>query len=170
MPSRLYNAPETKLSFKGSGGDALMTFASTPDGAFAASAQYDRGADSKPGFYRWRCRVKLSTTPPTSNAIAWLYLVQTDDATEIPGRLSTSDQELLVANSLNATRNLGQSIGAINVDDSALSASQVLVATGTCFVYFRYITFAIYNTLSTALSSTESDHYFELTPIPPEFQ
>lgn len=167
MPSRLYYAPETKITFKGSGGDALITFATTPDGRVAASAQYDRGADSRPGLYRWRCKITANGSP-SAGTLASLFLAQTDDNTDIPSRLSTSDQELSAANSFNATRNLGQTIGCINVDSN--SADQTFTATGVCFVYFRYITFVIYNQIGVAFSSTESDHYFEMTPIPPEFQ
>lgn len=165
MASKQYFAPETKLTFKGSGGDVTLTFASAAVGSLSVSAQYDRGAGSKPGLYRWRCKTMANATVTLGKAVR-LFIIQTDDATDLPGRVGTSDTE--IGSASDRTRNLGAPIGNV-LADTATSAT-ALIATGVCFIHSRYISIGIYNDFDVILHATESNHYFELTPIPPEGQ
>lgn len=163
--SKQYFAPETKRTFKGSGGDTLITFASAADQSLSVSDQWDRGAGSKPGLYRWRIKTMVNATV-TIGKHARIYLVQTDDATDIPGRVGASDTEIGSANDI--TRNLGAPIGVVVAD--LATAATALITTGVCFIHSRYISLGIYNDFGVILHATESNHYFELTPIPPEGQ
>lgn len=165
MASKLYYAPETKLTFKGSGGDVTLTFASAADQSLSVSDQYDRGTGSKPGLYRWRIQTQLNATGTVGKQCR-IYLIQTDDATDIPGRVGTTDTE--ISSAADRTRNLGAPIGVVNAD--VTTSNTDLIATGTCFVYARYISVGIFNDQGVILHATEGNHYFELTPIPPESQ
>src|SRR5690349_17143191 len=113
MSSKLYYAPETKITFKGSLGDVALTFASAADQSLSVSAQYDRGSGSKPGLYRWRIKTQVNATVILGK-VARLYLIQTDDATDIPGRVGASDTEISSAS--DRTRNLGAPFGIVAAD------------------------------------------------------
>jgi hypothetical protein len=166
MPaSKLYYNPETKLTFKGSGGDVTLTFASAADQSLSVSDQYDRGAGAKPGLYRWRIQTQINASG-TVGRQARIYLIQTNDATDIPGRVGTSDTE--ISSAADRVRNLGAPIGAAVADVTTDNVD--FIATGVCFVYDRYISVGIFNDMGVALHATEGNHYFELTPIPPEAQ
>src|SRR5262245_13585660 len=165
MASKVYYTPETKLVFKGSGGDVTLTFASTADQALAVSAQKDRGAGAMPGLYRWRIKTQINATG-TIGRQCRIYLIQTNDATDIPGRVGTSDTE--ISSAADRLRNLGAPIGVVNAD--VTTSATDFIATGVCFVYDRFISVGIFNDQGVILHATESVHYFELTPIPPENQ
>jgi|SRR5262245_15050318 len=165
MASKLYYSPETKLVFKGSGGDVTLTFASTADQALAVSAQYDRSAGAKPGLYRWRIKTQINATGTIGKQVR-IYLIQTNDATDIPGRVGTADTE--ISSAADRVRNLGSPIGAA-VADVTTSATD-FIATGVAFIYDRFFSVGIFNDMGVALHATEGNHYFEITPIPPEGQ
>lgn len=163
--SKLYYNPETVIVFKGSGGDVTLTFASTADQALAVSAQHDRGTGVKPGLYRWRIKTQINATGTVGKQVR-IYLIQAKDATDIPGRVGTSDTE--IATAADRVRNLGAPIG-YAVADVTTSATD-FIATGLAFVYERFISVGIFNDMGVTLHATESVHYFELQPIPPEAQ
>lgn len=163
--SKVYYNPETKITFKGSGGDVTLTFASAADGSLSVSDQYDRGSGAKPGLYRWRIQTQINASGTVGRQCR-IYLIQTNDATDLPGRVGTTDTE--IATAADRTRNLGAPIGVVTCD--VTTANVDFIATGTCFVYDRYISVGIYNDTGVALHATEGNHYFELTPIPPESQ
>src|SRR5262249_52514263 len=163
--SRLYYNPETKLTFKGSGGDVLLTFASTADQALAVSAQKDRGVGALPDLYRWRIKTQINAAGTIGKQVR-IYLIQTNDATDIPGRVGTSDTE--IASAADRVRNLGAPIGAAVADVTTLGTD--FIATGMAFIYDRFFSVGIFNDMGVALHATESVHYFEITPIPPESQ
>jgi hypothetical protein len=165
MASKQYFAPETAVVFKSSGGDVVFTVESTANSALAHSAQRDRGAGSKPGFFRWFARVKGSTTL-TIGAVIKIYLAQAQNATVIPGRLPATDGE--IATGADLTRNLSPVIGLIVADTTTSGAS--LNSSGTCFIWAQFISVVYLNELGQALSATAGDFEFVLQPIPPEQQ
>lgn len=165
MASKLYNAVETSVVFKSSGGDVVLTFASTADQALAHSAQYDRGTGSKPGLYRWFLRAEASGTQTAGRQLR-IYLIQAKDATDVPGRIPTTDGE--VASASNRVRNLGSPIGVGNSDST--TSTDEIIASGICFIYSRYVSVGIFNDLGQALNASETGQYFEIAAIPPESQ
>lgn len=163
--SKLYYNPETKLTFKSSGGDVLFTPTSIADQTLRVSDQLDRGSGAKPGLYRWRAKTRVQATVVAGRQVR-IYLVQTDDATDIPGRIGASDASFTSA--ADQTRNLGAPIGYIAADST--STSDDFIATGVCFLFARFVSLGWFNDQGAALNATGSNHYFELTPIPPEAQ
>jgi hypothetical protein len=164
MASKLYYNPETAVVFKSSGGDVTFTPTSISNGHVRVSAQYDRGTGAKPGFYRWFALSKTSGAVTAGTQIV-VYLAQAKDATDIPGRIGTSDASI-TSSATDRMRNL-TCIGAVNADTTTTDA---LVASGVCFIHSRYISLAWLNNLGVGLSATDGDHYFELQAIPPETQ
>lgn len=162
--SKQYFNPETAVVFKGSGGDVTLTFASAADQSLSVSAQYDRGSGAKPGLYRWFIKTQMNASG-TVGKQARIYLAQAKDATDVPGRIGTSDTEISSAS--DRTRNLTY-IGAVIADTT--SSATDLIASGTCFIRSRYISVCIFNDFGVILHATEGNHYFELQPLPPEMQ
>lgn len=160
----LYN-PGTTVTFKGSGGTVTLTFASTADQALAVSAQYDRGAGALPGLYRWRIKTQINASGTIGRQVR-IYLIQAKDATDIPGRVGTTDTEITSA--ADRVRNLGSPIGAA-VADVTTSATD-FIATGVAFIYERFVSVGIFNDMGVALHATEGNHYFEFQELPPEAQ
>lgn len=165
MASKQYFNPETAVVFKGSGGDVTLTFASTADQALAVSAQYDRQTGAKPGFYRWRIKTQINATGTIGKQVR-VYLIQAKDATDIPGRVGTADTE--ISSAADRTRNLGAPIGVVNAD--VTTSGTDFIATGVAFIQERFISVGIFNDMGVILHATESVHYFEIQPIPPEQQ
>ena len=166
MPaSKQYFAPETAVVFKGSGGDVTLTFASAADQSLSVSDQHDRGTGSKPGLYRVFARNQINASGTVGRQIRY-YIVGATDATDIPGRLGTTDTE--IASAADRTRNL--SAPALTVICDSTSTSDGFIASGLVFISTRYISIAVFNDTGVALHATESSHYFAIQPIPAEQQ
>ena len=165
MPSKQYFATETATSFKGSGGDKTMTFASLANGSCRVGAQWDRGSGSKPGLYIWKIKTKASSTLTAGNS-AKLYVAQSMDTTDIPGRIPATDQT--ISSGLpDRFRNLTL-CGSVALDSTTNTDS--FVAVGLVELWGRYVSPVFYNDFGQALSSTESDHEIIFTPYVPEMQ
>jgi len=70
MANKIYGAIETAVTFKESGGDAVITLKNLGYGAGRLSARYDRGAGSKPRLYKCRAVMQWETAPRT-RGITW---------------------------------------------------------------------------------------------------
>lgn len=169
MANKVYAHEETVLSWKSSGGTAVLTLTSLANNALRVGAQVDRGAGAAAMKYRWRLRTKLGATTTgvtVGNALSvHLATADTSDATKVDGNVGQSDA---TATSIDKRRNL-QWIGADEVDKTA-AAGDEYIASGVCLVEARYISPAIGNEVGNALSSTATDHEFTLTPFPDELQ
>lgn len=162
MANKIYANPETAIAFASSGGDVVFTPTSVANGAGRISAQWDRGAGSKPVRYKWRAKTKAAAAL-TAGAILGIYL-STSNGTVQDGNLGTVDAALSDINKLN---NL-QSVGGI-VADSTVNG-ELQYASGIIEIYDRYVSVVWWNALGQALSGTAGDHTFTLTPIPDEIQ
>lgn len=163
MANKVYVAPETAITFKSSGGSATITCTSVATGAGRISAQYDRGAGSKPGRYKWRAKI-VTASAATAGRVVELYL-STSDGTIQDGELGTSDAAVSDAD---YRRNL-QFIGVVAADDSA-GAGNIYLGSGVCEIFDRYISLVVWNDSGQSLSSTATDCEFSLTPVPDEIQ
>lgn len=162
MANLLYHVRETPIVFKSTGGDAVFTLTSLGTGAGRQSARFDRGTTAKPDRYIWRARTKAAVAPVVGNVVN-LYL-GTSDGTDADGELATGDAALPA---LDRRRNL-QWIGSIVCDEA--SNTRFFTRSGLIEICERWIQPVWVNDLGQALSSTAADHYFTLTPAPPELQ
>ena len=166
MPaSKQYFNPEVAVSFKSTGGTVVFTAEATANGALAHSAQFDRGTGALPGYYRWFARIKASAVMTVSSVVK-IYLAQSLDATNVPGRIPVTDGEIDPGG--NQTRNLGALIGIIVADTT--DDTLPLNASGTCFIFSQFVSVCYLNELGQALSATAADFDFILQAIPPEQQ
>lgn len=162
MANKIYNAPETAITFKGSGGTVAMTWASVANGAGRRSAQWDRGAGSKPGLYKWRCTTKAAAALAVGTVLElWLA---TSNGTDVDGNQGATDASFTATDK---RKNL-QYVGSVIADSTSNGEPQI--GSGLVEIYDRYVSVVAWNALGQALSSTESDHVFELTPVPFEVQ
>lgn len=162
MANKIYNAPETAVTFKDSGGDVVITLASLGAGAGRVSAQYDRGAGSKPALYKWRGVFQFDSAPAVGELVE-LYLFG-GDGTVVDGTLGTSD----AAMTTDKRRN-GKLIGVVVVDTT--SATTDIVGSGVCEIFDRYVSLGVWNgSAGDTLEATANACYVVLTPIPPEIQ
>jgi hypothetical protein len=165
MASKQYLNPETRTTWKSTGGDLTLTFASTPDQALAVGAQLDRGTGAKPALYRWQLVTQVNATV-TVGRMARIYLVGADDTTDIPGRISTTDSEITSAS--DRIRNFTNHIG--NVVADTTSTTDKVIVNGEAWIDTRYVSPAIFNDFGVALNASETNQYFWIQPIPPEQQ
>lgn len=167
MANKIYRALETALSWKTSGGTAVITLTSLANNAGRIGAQVDRGASSSASRYLWRLNTKLGATTTSvvvGNTIS-IYLATGDVTGTVDGAQSTADAAL---SSIEKRRNL-QFLGVVEVDKTVAAGDQY-VGSGICEIAARFISPVIINEVGNTLSATAGDHEFTLTPIPDEIQ
>lgn len=162
MASKVYNAPETAITFKASGGTVVFTNTSVANAAGRISAQWDRGAGSQPGLYKWRATTKAGAALVVGNVLE-IYFA-TSDGTIEDGNQSTSDAAF---SATDKRRNL-QPVGTIVADST--SNGEVQNGSGVVEILDRYVSVVWWNALGQTLSGSAGDHIFTLTAEPPENQ
>lgn len=163
MPNKLYVSPETTIVFQDSGGSANLTLSNLGFGAGRISAQYDRGAGSKPARYRWRAVFQFGTAPQIGE-LCEIYLAQSRSGSVIDGNVGASDATL----SSDKRRNLDL-IGVVVHDTTSTNTD--IVGSGICYIYDRYIQIGVWNASSgDNLRNSSNTSYVELTPLPDEVQ
>lgn len=162
MTNKIYYAPESAITFKDSGGTAVLTLQNLGYGAGRISAQYDRGTGSKPMRYSWKGAVQFETAPAIGELVE-LYLAQSN-GTYVDGTVGTSDAALTT----DKRRNLDL-IGVIVVDTTSTGVD--VVASGICYIWQRYVSVGVWNgSAGDNLKNTANVNIIELTPIPDEVQ
>jgi hypothetical protein len=162
MPNKILHAPETALTFKDSGGSAVITLANLAFGAGRVSAQYDRGSGSKAGLYIWRGQFQFATAPAIAELIE-LYLFG-GDGSVVDGTVGTADAALT-----SDKRRNGWNFGTVVVDTTSTNTD--CVGSGVVEIYDRYISIGVWNgSAGDNLRNTANTSIITLTPVPPEIQ
>jgi len=161
--SEILHKPGTARTFA-SAGDTTFTPKNISSGDARVSAQWDRGAGSLPGLYRWFAKSKSGSAYTVGRGVQ-IFLSQAKDATDLPGRVGTSDASISTA--ADRVRNL-QPVGSIIADTTTAGAA--IIASGTVFIHSRYVSVLWLNDLGVTLTNTDADHEFVLQPLPPEAQ
>lgn len=162
MANKIYVAPETAISFKASGGDVTFTPQNVANAAGRISAQWDRGAGSKPARYVWRAHTKAGAALAIGATLE-IYFA-TSDGTDVDGNQSTSDAAFAAADK---RRNL-QFVGTVVADST--TNGEVQIGSGVIEIFTRYLSVVWWNNLGQTLTNTAGDHTFTLTPVPDEIQ
>ncbi len=162
MANKIYYAPESALTFKDSGGSAVLALQNLGFGAGRISARYDRGAGSKPARYRWRAVIQFETAAVVGELVE-IYLAPSD-GTYMDGTLGTSDAALTA----DKRRNLDL-IGVVVVDTTSTATG--IVASGICYIWDRYVSVGVWNaSAGDNLENTANASFIELMPVPDEVQ
>lgn len=162
MANKVYRAIETTLSFRDSGGDAVLTLTNLGFGVGRVSARYDRGAGSLPRIYHWRAVMQFESAPIVGELVE-IYLYESD-GTYMDGTLGTSDAALTTDKRRN-----GKLIGVVVVDTTSTATD--IVASGMCMVNERYVSVGVWNaSAGDNLKNTANASRVNLTPVPDEIQ
>lgn len=162
MANAVYRAIGTTLSFRDSGGDAVLTLQNLAFGVGRVSARYDRGAGSLPRLYHWRAIVQFETAPAVGEIVE-IYLFESD-GTYMDGTLGTSDAALG-----SDKRKNGKLIGVIVVDTTSTATD--IVASGMCLINQRYFSVGVWNgSAGDNLKNTANTSRVNLTPVNDEIQ
>jgi hypothetical protein len=162
VPNKVYHAPETPITFKDSGGSAVLTLNNLAFGAGRVSAQLDRGAGSLPGLYIWRGNFQFATAPALKELVE-IYLFG-GDGTVVDGEVGTADAALT-----SDKRNNGLLVGCAVVDTVATNTN--VTASGLVMILDRYISVGVWNaSAGDNLRASANTSVVTLTPVPPEIQ
>ena len=161
--AKIYTAQETAITWKNTGGTYVFTGTSVANAAGRVGAQGDLGSGSRCDRYIWYAEVQCIATPTAGNVVN-VYLARGNSTTEIEGNPGTSDAALSAET---ACRNM-LFLGAIVVETA--TADKKFIASGVVEIAHRYVSPALFNNAGSALTSDAAEHYFTLTPVPPEIQ
>lgn len=162
MASAIYRGIGTPLSFRDSGGDAVLTLQNLGFGAGRVSARYDRGAGSVPRIYAWRAVIQFETAPIVGEIVE-IYIFESD-GTYADGTVGTADAALTSAKRAN-----GHLIGMVVVETTSTATD--IVAGGTCMINERYFSVGVWNgSAGDNLENTANANRVILTPMYDEIQ
>lgn len=162
MANKVYYAEETPITFKDSGGSAVISLQNLAFGAGRISARHDRGAGSKPMRHIWRATVQFETAPVIGEVVE-LY-VSFSDGTNPDGEIGTANAALTSDKRKNLKR-----IGSVIVDTTSVTTN--ITASGACFIQTRYFSVGVWNgSAGDNLENTANACLIQFTPIPDEIQ
>lgn len=162
MANKIYRASETAITFKDSGGDAVITLQNLAFGAGRISAQYDRGTGSKPARYKWKAVFQFATAPELGEVVE-LYLAESD-GTYVDGTVGTADAALTT----DKRRNL-RPIGAVIADTTSTATN--VIGSGIVEIWERYFSVGVWNAADAEnLQNTANVNLIIFTPMPDEIQ
>lgn len=160
--NKIYRTQETSITFRDSGGDAVITLQNLAAGAGRISARYDRGAGSKARLHTWRAVIQFETAPVVGELVE-IYLAESD-GTYMTGTLGTSDAAL----SSDKRRNLTL-IGMVVADTTSTATD--IIANGMCLINERYVSVGVWNgSAGDNLENTANACRIILTPVPDDIQ
>lgn len=162
MANKVYRAVESAITFKDSGGSAVITLQNLGFGAGRISARYDRGANSLPARYRWRAVMQFETAAVVGELVE-IYLAPSD-GTYVDGNIGTADAALTT----DKRRNLDL-IGVVVVDTTSTATN--ITASGICYIWDRYFSVGVWNaSAGDNLENTSNASLVEFVPMPDEVQ
>ncbi len=164
MAKKIYIAPETVIGWSDAGGDYALDLGTTGGAADAVrvGARADLGSGSRSEWYEWRIKIDGFDTAPVVGETVDVYLA-TSDGTVEDGEVGVANADGVTA----ALKNLHY-IGSATVQTT--TAADNLQASGVCRIASRYVSPVIHNNTADKLLSSSDDHWFWLTPCPPELQ
>lgn len=163
MANKVYRATETPLTFKDSGGSAVITLQNLAFGAGRVSARYDRGSGSLARLHKVRLIVQFETAPIVGEQVE-LYLFESD-GTYMDGTLGTSDAAL----GSDKRRN-GKLVGSLIVDTTA-TGTDVIASWDNVPINDRYFSVGVWNgSAGDNLKNTANTSQIIITPMPDEVQ
>lgn len=170
MANEVFVEEQTALSWKTSGGDAVITLTSLTTNNGRVGAQYDRGASARPAraLVRLKTRLGATTTSVTvGNAIS-VYFATADTALTssiLDGDVGTSDAAL---SSIEKRRNL-QFVGTLEQDKTA-AANDLYRGSWIVDLPQRYLSPVVINEIGNTLSATAGDHELTVTYLADQTQ
>lgn len=148
------------------GDDVAFSVESTANNAGRQSANYDFGDISSTGrspYYEASAYTQAQATPTVDNPCKVHYKLSTDNSTShMTNDDGTSDAAVSAEDKLKNTMHLGNILC-----DQAAANIEFGAVFGLIEIYQRYGAVIWWNEFGSALTATESEHKFILTPIAP---
>lgn len=166
QPSWLFSSVGPSGSGPGVAGAVEFAPGGLGPGSGSKSDVLDLGAGPRPSLFEWRARATVGTGTPTIGGTVELYLCTSDDGLNWDGNLGSGTAVITAAGK---RRNL-QYIGAVSIDEFGSGSGTRYINSGLCQVYARHLSVVWFNFTGIALSSTQSDQLFQLTPVPDQIQ
>jgi hypothetical protein len=162
VPSQILVESGTIVTFKTSGGTAVLTLTSLNASAGRASASADLGA-TRAGRYRVRVKTRFGAAPTAGTPVR-VYLATSADNTTFDGGadMPAGDGAMSDAEILSQLEFVG-SMPVNNVTTAQEWSREIEIGT-------RYARVVVFNGTNQALSSTAGDHEVSLEPIITEAQ
>ncbi len=161
MANKVYTAIESPITFKDSGGSAVITLQNLGTAAGRISARYDRGAGSIATWYMCRFTWQLETAG-TLGEVVEVYL-STSDGTNPDGEIGTADAAL----GTDKRRNI--KLVGFGFTDQTAAATNMTVS-WPVWIPTRYFSVGVWNATTDFLENTANASVVSLTPIPDEIQ
>lgn len=162
MANKIYRVLETSLTFKDSGGSAVITLQNLANGVGRVSAQYDRGAGSLAQDFFVIAVMEYASAPQLTEVVE-IYTFE-GDGTYVAGTLGTSDAALTSAKKVNGN------LVNLNIVDTTSTNTDV-VSMGRCTITMRYFSVGVWNGSSgDNLRNTANTSSVIFIPVPPEIQ
>jgi hypothetical protein len=159
----VYRALQTAITFKESGGSAVLTLNNLAHGAGRISARYDRGAGSQPEDFLLKSVLCWETAGVVGERVE-IYIVESD-GTDAEGALGTADAAWTDANIKPNLR-----IACINTTQ-ATTGDAKNVASRRVTITERYFSIAVWSASAAShLQADDNASYIILTPVPPDVQ
>jgi len=162
MPNKVYIAAGTPITWKDTGGSAIMDLGGLAAAGVRVGAQHDLGSGSRSEWYEWRAVIDGFDSAPVPGEHVDFYIA-TSDGTLHDGDIGTADAAGAVDDLPNFKR-----LGIVTVQ--TVTEADELVASGIVRIVARYVSPVVHNNTVDDLLSTADVHQFILTPIPPEIQ
>lgn len=160
----LYHAQETTVTWRNTGGTEILTLTSLgASGAGRLGEVHDFGSGSKAIDYMWRLRLKWATATELGESVE-VRICRSNDNSVRDGTLGASDAAITAGEELNCL------LAGAMIVDRIDGNSDFINAHGFFRTPERYLSPVIVNRTADALSSTATDHQFDLIPIFPEAQ
>lgn len=160
MANKILHVREADVTWRDTGGSALLTLTSVGSGAGRQGARHDFGSGSIAREYEWSAYLQLVATP-TLGELIYVYW-KWDNGTQAGNDDGTGD---IVVSSIDKLRNL-ELLGAIEIDQA--TADIEMTANGVLTLKSQQGSPVFWNAAAVALTSTAAEHGFSLTPIVPE--
>lgn len=163
MANKVYMATESGITFTDSAGDVVFPLSGLGFGSGVFSAQYDRGAGSKPQYHKVKGVFNYQTNPQSSEAIE-IYIFESD-GTYVDGNIGATSGILT-----SAKRNNGLFVGAV-LADVTTSGTPIIGSFNNVPICSRYYSVGVWNasTGDNFLSSGNACRIV-VTPTPDEIQ
>lgn len=167
MANKVYQNPETEITWLASGGTEVLTLTSLGAGAGRQGALHDFGAGPRARLFEWVAFIKFITTPVVGETVD-IYIKGAWSETATPSHPDNDDGTGDAAVSAEDKLRGLKYIGSIEVDEA--STTPEFTASGFVTINPRHAAPVLWNDTADALSSTAADHGFELKAVPDEIQ
>lgn len=169
MPNKVYQAPETTITWADTGGDELLDLGGLAADGVAMGSYFDMGAGSKAQEVEWEIHISGFDAQPVIGETINLFVSQSNVASAFDGAPSADPTDTVQGSmTTDQKANLGAPAGIVQA--TSTSCGDNLQARFKGIITGRYVSPVIHNDTADILQSASDTHTIKMTRIPPEIQ